>query len=92
MQLLSPVAKPLARSVSPVARPRSLANLRIGLLDNTKAPVDVMMTHLRGRLAARFPDATIFSIAKQAPLAPAEPEVLAALKERVDIVINALGD
>ena len=92
MMILSPIGKPLANNVMPSERPRRLDGLRIGLLDNTKAPVDVMMTHLTARLAERLPGCTVFSISKQHPLSPAEPEVLRSLRAHADVVIDALGD
>ena len=73
-------------------RPSSLRGLRIGFLDNTKAPVDRMMERLAHHLQSRIPDCTPYFIAKQHPLAPMEPEVLRALRDNADVVIDALGD
>lgn len=92
MLLCSPTGVAMAARFVPPARPARLDGLRIGLLDNTKAPVDKMMTHLAARLAERFPRSRVFSISKGFATLPAEPEVLAALRENCDVVINALGD
>ena len=92
MQVCSPQGYVTPLSLSAPARPSKLNGLRIGLLDNTKNPVDKMMEHLASRLVQRFPDATIFSISKKHPSLPAEPEVFAKLRESADVVINALGD
>ncbi len=73
-------------------RPQKLNGLRIGLLDNTKAPVDKMLAHLGRRIAERLPGATSFYVAKKHPSLPAEPEVFEALQTHADVVINALGD
>lgn len=92
MLLFSPEATPLPVSVAPADRPTDLNGLRIGLLDNTKAPVDRIMEHLAERLRTRFPAATIVSIAKRHPSLPAEREVIERLAAEADVVINGLGD
>ena len=55
MKLISPEghAQPLSIGASP--RPRSLQGLRVGLLDNAKAPVDKMMVHLEAKLKGKYP-------------------------------------
>jgi hypothetical protein len=92
MRLCSPEARALPLSVASAARPARLEGLRIGLLDNTKAPVDRMMGYLAAVLGERIAGISTFSISKQHPSLPAEPEVLAALAANADVVINALGD
>ena len=92
MQLYSPEGTPLPLSMSPPPRPAQLNGLRIGLFDNTKAPVDEIMRYLEARLGKRIPGATFFQIAKKHPSLPAEQEVIAALAENTDVVITALGD
>ena len=92
MKLFSPESQSVFISVETVARPRSLEGLRIGLLDNTKAPVDKMMAHLDGRLRERIPGASVFYISKKSMALPASAEVMKQLRENADVVINALGD
>ena len=92
MRLLSPEGRATPVKVAMPARPKTLAGLRIGLLDNTKAPVDKMMAHLDRRLRERFPGATTFYISKQHPSLGAAPDVHAALRANADVVITALGD
>ena len=92
MLLCSPAGQLMPAGFAIAPRPASLAGLRIGLLDNTKAPVDKMMDYLTPLLAAAVPDARIFRVTKQHPSLPAEPEVMAALVDQADVVINALGD
>jgi hypothetical protein len=92
MKLLSPEGQALPPALSGARRPPRLDGLRIGLLDNTKAPVDKMMEHLGRRIAERLPGATVFSVSKKHPSMPAEQEVFDALRANADVVINALGD
>jgi hypothetical protein len=92
MLLCSPQGAPLPLSNAAAARPARLDGLRVGLLDNTKAPVDEIMEHLASRLRERVPGVSIFHIAKKHPSLPAEREVIERLAENADVVINALGD
>lgn len=92
MQLLSPLGTPLPLALSAPERPARLDGLRIGLLDNTKAPVDKILAYLESRLRERIPGTTFFSIAKKHPSLPAEREVIEKVAENSDVVINALGD
>lgn len=92
MILFSPEGAPLPLSLGAAPRPARLDGLRIGLLDNTKAPVDKILDYLAARLRERVPGATIFQIAKKHPSLPAEREVLEQVAQESDVVINALGD
>ena len=92
MKLCSPEGHPLPLSLGAVARPRSLEGLRIGLLDNTKAPVDKMMVHLERRLRETVPGVEIYSVSKQAASLSAEAQIMQGLRQNCDVVINALGD
>jgi hypothetical protein len=91
MRLHIPEGQPQPREVHAVPRPASLAGLRIGLLDNTKAPVDKMLAHLDKRLHERIPGVQTVHYAKREMGIPA-PEALLAQLQQVDVVINALGD
>lgn len=91
MRIAIPEGQPQPHTIKPVDRPASLEGLRIGLLDNCKAPVDKMNAHLERRLRERIPGVQPVQIAKRDMGKPAPPEVMAAL-QNVDVVINALGD
>ena len=92
MLLFSPEGWPLPLSLNAAVRPSRLDGLRIGLLDNTKAPVDKIMDYLESLLRERIAGVTIFRITKKHPSLPAEPEVIEKLGQYSDVVINALGD
>jgi hypothetical protein len=92
MLLYSPEGHALPLSVTGAARPPKLEGLRIGFLDNTKAPVDRIMEYLAARISERIEGVEIFQISKQHPSLPAEPHVMQALAANCDVVINALGD
>ncbi len=92
MKFCSPEGRTLPLSIGFAARPKSLEGLRIGLLDNTKAPVDKMMQHITKRLREKHPGIEIFSTSKKVASLPAAPEIMQGLRLNCDIVINALGD
>jgi hypothetical protein len=92
MKLVSPEgqARPLSIGASP--RPRSLRGLRIGLLDNAKAPVDKMMLHIEAKLKEKYPGIETYTASKKAASSAADERMLKGLRDNCDVVINALGD
>lgn len=92
MKILSPAGRAVPVEVKLPARPAALKGLRVGLLDNTKAPVDKMMEHLDRRLRERFPGSSTFYVSKPHPSLGAEEHVIEALRKNADVVITALGD
>ena len=93
MKICSPEAHSAAEiTLSAVDRPKSLNGLRIGFLDNTKAPVDKMMAHIAGRLRERLPGVRTYHASKASMAVPATAQVMSALRENTDVLINALGD
>ena len=92
MKLCSPEAQSLPLSVGASARPVSLQGVRVGLLDNAKAPVDKMMAHIDRRLKERFPGIETMLASKVAASTPATTQMMQNLRQNCDVVINALGD
>lgn len=92
MKLCSPAGQHLPLGLSAVARPRSLDGLRIGLLDNTKAPVDKMMVHIERLLHEKYPAAEFYLASKFTASQGANAQVMQGLRQNCDVVINALGD
>ena len=93
MKLCSPEGLALAKkTLDAVARPPSLDGLRIGFLDNTKAPVDKIMAHLEIRLRERLPGMQAFHVSKTSMGIPAAAQAMESLRQNTDVVINALGD
>ena len=92
MRLCSPAGRALPLSLSAVARPRSLEGLRVGLLDNSKSPVDAMMAHIERWLRDNVPGVQIHAASKVSAAVPMTPQMLQNLRQNCDVVINALGD
>ena len=92
MKVLSPVGDLVSTDFAARDRPRSLDGLRIGLLDNTKAPVDVLLKHLEQRLQQRIPEAHTYYTAKKVMSRAAEAEVMDTLSRNTDVLITALAE
>ena len=92
MKIVSPQGTAQPLSVGASARPRSLQGLRVGLLDNAKAPVDKMMAHIETKLKEKYPGIETYTASKVAASRPAEVSMLKSLRDNCDVVINALGD
>jgi len=93
MKVMVPEGRPFpTRGLPTVERPRSLEGLRIGLLDNTKPPVDKIMQHLEARLRERIPGARPFYISKRIMNQPAGPAVMDTLRQSADVLITGLAD
>ena len=92
MKIHSPLGIPVQSRFEARVRPEGLKGLRIGLLDNQKAPVDRILLHLEQRLQERYPGVSFVSRSKKMTGHPAAPEIIGQLTEGCDVVINALGD
>ena len=92
MKLVSPQGHAQSSNITATPRPRSLRGLRVGLLDNAKAPVDKMMVHLDARLKEKYPGIETYTASKRAASRPADENMLKGLRDNCDVVINALGD
>lgn len=92
MYLISPEghAQPLSIGASP--RPHTLQGLRIGFLDNAKAPVDKMMLHIEAKLKQKYPEIETYTASKMAASRGIDSKMLKSLRDHCDVVINALGD
>ncbi len=70
MRVLEPISRSTPR-VQPLAeRPKALAGMRIGLLDNLKPGARVLLDTFADLLAERYPDATIVRVQKEDVGAP----------------------
>ena len=92
MQLVSPEGRARPLNIGASSRPRSLEGLRVGLLDNSKAPVDKMMVHIEAKLKVKYSRIETYTVSKVAASRPADVQMLKALRDNCDVVINALGD
>ena len=73
-------------------RVRTLAGLRLGLLDNTKWNANKLLRGVRDRLAQKHGFATVNYYSKQSFSLNAAPELLDEIAAHNDVVLTAIGD
>jgi hypothetical protein len=91
-RLFDPTATPVARAVTVAPRPRDLAGLRLGLVENTKFNSDTLLLKLADRLARRYGVRLGGMSRKRSPSHEIEETALEALKAQSDVVISGIGD
>jgi hypothetical protein len=80
-----------ARAHHPLApRPASLAGARVALLDITKNRGDEFLDRIEDRL--RQDGAATFRVSKEIFSKPAAPDLLREVRDRADLVVEALAD
>ena len=92
MQIYDPTIGTSGRSVNFVPRPKSLAGLRIGLVDNTKHNSDQMLLRIAALLESKHgAKAHIIRRKKSAGAAP-HSEIVEELKANCDVIVAGVGD
>jgi hypothetical protein len=81
-------ASPLATA----PRVKTLAGLRLGLLDNTKWNANKLLRGMRDRLAEKHGFGAVNYYRKESFSLAAAPELIAEIVAANDIVITAIGD
>ena len=91
--VLDPTADPDPLPASGLApRPRALAGLRVGLLDNTKRNSDAALDLVAECLAETEPSITVVRLRKPTSAKPLPPEMVEEARRRCDVVIAGIGD
>ena len=92
VQIYDPTIEAKSRHIDFVARPKSLAGLRVGLVDNSKFNSDQVLARV-GKLLERDYGVTaqIMRRKKTAGI-PASPEIIKEFKEKCDVVVAGVGD
>ena len=92
MQIYDPTLGATGRTVNFVPRPKSLAGLRIGLVDNTKHNSDQLLLRIAKLLEDQHGAKThIIRKKKSAGSAPS-PEMVKEYTASCDIVVAGVGD
>jgi hypothetical protein len=92
MKLFDPTAPPVAREVRLAPRPRDLAGLRIGLVENTKFNADTLLLKLADRLGRQHGMTVAHVARKRSASHEVDEAAIRTLKERSDVVISGIGD
>ena len=92
MQIYDPTIGTSGRSVSFVPRPKSLAGLRIGLVDNTKHNSDQMLLRIAGLLESKHGAKTHIIRKKKSAGAAPHAEIVEEFKAHCDVIVAGVGD
>jgi hypothetical protein len=92
IQIYDPTIGAAGRSISFVARPQSLAGLRIGLVDNTKHNSDQLLLRIAALLESKHgAKAHLIRKKKSAGAAP-HREIVEEFKANCDVIVAGVGD
>jgi len=92
MQIYDPTTGATGRSIAFAPRPKSLAGLRVGLVDNTKHNSDQLLMRIAALLESRHgAKAHIMRRKKSAGAAP-HAEIVEEFKAHCDVVVAGVGD
>lgn len=92
IQIYDPTIEPKGRKIAYVPRPKSLAGLRVGLVDNSKHNSDQILLRIAG-LLERDHGAKAHVIRRK-PTAgkPAAEDIVQEFKTSCDVVVAGVGD
>jgi hypothetical protein len=92
IQIYDPTIEPKGRRIDFVPRPKSLAGLRVGLVDNSKFNSDQVLERV-GKLLERDYGVTAHIMRRKRTAGiPASPEIIAEFKANCDVVVAGVGD
>ena len=92
LQIYDPTTEVADRNLVYARRPKSLAGLRIGLIDNTKHNSDQLLLRIAGALERDHgAKAHIIRKKKSAGAAP-HAEIIEEYKANVDVIVAGVGD
>jgi hypothetical protein len=73
-------------------RPDTLANMRIGLLDNSKRNSRALLEYVAAAIGRTYPSASLMVRSKEQASKGVSPEMVAELRSGCDLVIAGIGD
>jgi hypothetical protein len=92
IQIYDPTIGASGRSVNFVPRPKSLAGLRVGLVDNTKHNSDQMLLRIAGLLESKHGAKTHIIRKKKSAGAAPHAEIVEEFKAHCDVIVAGVGD
>jgi hypothetical protein len=92
IQIYDPTIGTAGRNISFAARPKSLAGLRIGLVDNTKHNSDQMLLRIAGLLESKHGAKTHIIRKKKSAGAAPHAEIVEEFKAHCDVIVAGVGD
>lgn len=92
IQIYDPTTEVAGRRIAYAARPKSLAGLRVGLVDNTKHNSDQLLLRIAALLEREHgAKAHLIRRKKSAGAAP-HSEIVEELKANCDVIVAGVGD
>lgn len=91
LPFIDPTAGGGKARVAMATRPTSLAGKVVGLLDNTKEQGDLILATLGEALVSRYGAARVIARRKEHYSKPAQPTLIAAMADEVQVAIAAVG-
>lgn len=92
VQIYDPTIEAKSRHIDFVARPKSLAGLRVGLVDNSKFNSDQVLERIAQILEREHGAKAHLMRRKRTAGIPASPEIIAEFKAACDVVVAGVGD
>ena len=92
LQIYDPTTGATGRNVHFVPRPKSLAGLRVGLVDNTKHNSDQLLLRIAALLEAKHGAKTHIIRKKHSAGAAPHAEIIEEFKANCDVVVAGVGD
>ena len=92
VQIYDPTTEVAGRTIAYARRPKSLAGLRIGLVDNTKHNSDQMLLRIAALLESKHGAKTHIIRKKKSAGAAPHAEIVEEFKEHCDVIVAGVGD
>ena len=92
VRIYDPTIEAKGRKIAYVPRPKSLAGLRVGLVDNSKHNSDQLLKRIAGLLEREHGVKAHVMRRKRSAGIPPSPEIVAEFKSACDIVVAGVGD
>lgn len=92
IQIYDPTTEAKGRHIAYAPRPKSIAGLRVGLVDNSKHNSDQLLLRIAGLLESDYGAKAHVMRRKISAGVPASPEIIAEFKNACDVVVAGVGD
>ena len=92
IQIFDPTIEAKGRHIAYAPRPKSLAGLRVGLVDNSKHNSDQLLMRIAGLLESDYGAKAHVMRRKVSAGVPASPEIIKEFKDACDVVVAGVGD
>jgi hypothetical protein len=92
IEIYDPTIEAKGRHIAYAPRPKSIAGLRVGLVDNSKHNSDQLLVRIAGLLESDYGAKAHVMRRKVSAGVPASPEIIKEFKDACDVVVAGVGD